>query len=291
MDSYTIPKDLVLDDVVSLNGILRVSGAIGGMFPINEYLSVMGGYAFVIDKAYIADSFNHFIGAGLFGHYDPWGIGLGFLGGYYHNSYRELILGDDGFYHGIIYDQQEEITNAARFMIVTRLFLSDKIFFLDDLSANFGISEKVDTFTLISRLAFKALQIGAAKLGIDIYYNQYKYNMLLDQRLFGARFDSKYFSLDVGYRQFLNNNNNTLASIYKDGMYGKIIAKIWTFWAYWAPTSTILLSYGFEQTFKMQHFFGIGVQVGPNRLRFDSLFEMSTGLEDMRLAGFSHYLD
>jgi len=291
VDGFAIPRNLVpLDNSDNLGFVMREAGAIGGMYPIiNEYLSVMGGVAFGHDIVYIAQSGNFFIGAGLFGSYDPWGIGLGVLGGYYRDSYRELVLSDDGFYHGIIDDQPEEITNAARFMIVTRLLLSDKIFFLDDLSANFGFSEKTDAFTFLSRLAFKAFQIGAARLGIDVYCNQYKYNILLDQRLYGARFDSKYLSLDIGYRQFLNTNNNTFVSNYRDGMYGKIIAKIWATWAS-GPTTILLLSYGFEQTFEMRHFFGIGVQVGPNKLRFDSLIEMTIPFA-MRGGMFSNYLD
>jgi len=275
-DLFKIPDNVIAHDDSSNNNdkIVRLSAAIGGMLPISDYLSVMGGGGIVRDYIYLAESWNHFYSAGVFGHYTPWGIGLGILGGYYQNNYRELTLSDDGFYHGTIFDQPRKITKAARFMIVPRMFLDDKIFFLDELSANIGFSEKADELKILSRLAFRAVKIGAERLGINIYYNQYKYNMLLDQRLFGAMFDSKYCSFDFGYRQFINPANNPLAPNYKDGMFGRIIAKIWANSNYGTSNKfPILLSYSFEQTFKMHHFFGIGLQFGMNKMTTDYLFE------------------
>jgi hypothetical protein len=154
------------------------------------------------------------------------GIGLGLLGGYYRDSYKELPLSNDGFYIGILDKLPRQITNAARFMIVPRLSLSDKIFFLDEIGADISVSEKPDEFDFLSRLAFKALQLGAMRLGINVYYNQCKYNLLLNQRLIGAKFETKYLFIDAGYRQFVNSANNPFVAHYEDGMYGRIIVKI-----------------------------------------------------------------
>ncbi len=219
-----------------------------------------------------------FIGGLIFGHYSPLGIGLGIIGGYYNNSYTEFILGNT-------VNQQTEKIETARFMIIPRLSLYDKIFFLDELSANIGFFEKLDTFRILSNLAFSAIQIGAAKLGVDIYYEQYKYNMLLEQRLFGAKFASKYLSFDIGYRQFLNTSDNPIVANYKDGIFGRIIAKIW-----FSSDAPILLSYGFEQTFEMHHFVGIGIQVGPNSFGMDSIIEMNPVSNDLRMGAVLPYI-
>ena len=284
---FQIPDNLVTpEDSDNKNTIFRISGAMGGMFPINEYISIMGGAGVVTDKIYVAESSNYFIGAGVFGQYDPWGIGLGILGGYYENKYRALPYNEDGSYYGTIDDQSEAIARAARFMIIPRLFFSDKIIFLDELSANVGFSEKADAFKILSRLAFNAIQIGAARIGINIYYNQYKYNMLLDQRAFGAKFDSKYLSFDVGYRQFLNTADNPFTAHYKDGMIGRICAKIWIFNNNKSP---LLVSYGFEQIFEMRHFFGIGMQVGSNRFPADFLTEFNF-VDEGRFGGVLPYI-
>jgi hypothetical protein len=282
-DLFETPKELKAPNDSSSGGSVRMTAAIGSMFPLNEYLSGMAGVSFVADSIYMAQSINFFIGAGLFGHYDPWGIGLGVLGGYYRDSYKELPLNADGFYRGSLDELPGQITNAARFMVVPRLLLSDKIFFLDEIGANIGISEKTDEFNFLSRLAFKTLQLGAMMLGIDVYYNQYKYNLLLDQRLFGAKFETKYLSIDAGYRQFQNNTNNPFVANYGDGMYGRIIVKIWP-----RNNVPILLSYGFEKTFEMKHFFGLGVSFSPDETWInDYLYEFS-GIDNMRIIGSNY---
>jgi hypothetical protein len=277
-DLFETPQELKAPNDSSSGGSVRMAAAIGSMFPLNKYLSGMAGVSFVADSVYMAESINFFIGAGLFGHYDPWGIGLRLLGGYYRDSYKELPLNNNGFYSGIREDLPGQITNAARFMIVPRLSLSDKIFFLDEIGANIGVSEKPDEFNILSRLAFKALQIGALRLGINVYYNQYKYNLLLDQRLIGAKFETKYLSIDAGYRQFVNSADNPFVANYEDGMYGRIIVKIFP-----RNNVPILLSYGFEQTFEVKHFFGLGVSFAPDESWInDYLYEFS-GINNMRI--------
>jgi hypothetical protein len=284
-DLFETPSGIKAPNDSSSGGSVRMAAATGAIYPITNYLSWMAGIGFAADGVYMAQSINFFIGAGLFGHYEFWGIdfGLGVLGGYYRDSYKELAISDNGYYHGILDDEPEQITNAARFMIVPKLGLSSKIFFLDEITANFGVSEKADEFSLLSKLAFKAFQIGAARFGINIYYDIYKYNLLLDQRLFGAKFETRYLSVDIGYRQFENISNKPFASNYENGMYGRIIVKIWP-----KKNIPILLSYSFEYTFETKHFFGIGVSFAPDNTWINDLHYEFSGIENMRFI-FSNY--
>ncbi|MDR1900276.1 MAG: hypothetical protein LBQ55_09730 [Treponema sp.] len=282
-DMFEIPGDLKAPNDSGSDAAVRMAAAVGSIFPITEYLSGMAGVGFVMDNVYMAQSVNFFTGAGLYGHYDPWGIGLGFFGGYYRDSYKELDQGSDGYYRGTIDAQPEQIKDAPRFMIVPKILLSDKIFFLDELGANIGVTEKSDSMSLLSRLAFKALQFGAMRLGINVYYNQYAYNVLLGQRLIGAKFETRYLSIDAGYRQFIDNSGRQFMSNYKDGMYGRIIVKIWP-----RDTIPIMLSYGLEQTFEMKHFFGLGVSFAPNREWINDLHYELSGVDNMRFIGSNY---
>jgi hypothetical protein len=284
-DLFETPRKIKAPNDSSSGGSVRMAAATGAVYPINNYLSWMAGISFIVDSVYMAQSINFFIGAGLFSHYEFWNIdfGLGVLGGYYRDSYKELAISDDGYYRGNLDNKPGQIKNAARFMIVPKLGLSNKIFFLDELAANFNISKKADEFSLLSRLAFKPFQIGFAKLGINIYYDIYKYNLLLDQKLYGAKFETRYISIDIGYRQFENISNKPFASNYKNGMYGRIIGKIWP-----KNNIPILLSYSFEHTFGIRHFFGIGVSFAPNNTWINDLHYEFSGLENMRYI-FSNY--
>ena len=256
---------------------VRFAGATGAMYPIHDHFSLMGGIGFVMEDVYMADSTNFYAGVGLFAHREFWDInfGLGILGGYYRDHHRKIPVSDDGFYRGVLVDQETTVTNAARFMIVPRLGLSDRIFFLDELAANFGVSENIDGFSLLSRLAFKVLQIGAARLGINVYYDIYRYNLLLDQRLFGATFDTRFLSVNFGYRWFDNISGESFANNFRDGIYGRFIAKI--------PLANvpILLSYAFEHTFEVRHFFGIGVSFSAGSVISNLHYEIS-GIDNWR---------
>ena len=201
-DLFETPNEIKAPNDSSSGGSVRMAAATGAMYPINDYLSWMAGIGFVADSVYMAESVNFFIGAGIYSHYEFWNIdfGLGVLGGYYMDSYKELAISDDRYYRGILDNELGQVTNAARFMMVPKLGLSNKIFFLDELAANFGIYEKADEFSFLSILAFKTFKTGAARFGVNIYYDIYKYNILLDQRLLGAKFETRYLSVDIGYR-------------------------------------------------------------------------------------------
>jgi hypothetical protein len=76
----------------SANSVVRLAGAIGSKFVINDYFSGMAGISFVGDSIYIANSYSLFGTAGLFAHYNVLGfdLGLGVFGGYYWNDFRQL---------------------------------------------------------------------------------------------------------------------------------------------------------------------------------------------------------
>lgn len=260
--------------------LARGAASIGAMIPLGDYVSGIASFSLVLDHPYIAQSVNFFTGGGLFGHYNA--LGLGLFAGYYRDHYQKLPEPehDTGVYSGIIDDQPAVITNAPRFLVIPRIGLSDTVFFLDEIGALFNFSEKFDLTTLAGKLAFATLELGAIRLGIDVYYTQNKYNLLLEQKLLGARFESKHLSVEGGYRWFMNTSGNTFLANYQDGVYGKIIVKF--------PFSGInaLVSYGFEQAFETMHYIGLGVSLPLEGWTNDYFYEFgANSLQNMRFSG------
>jgi hypothetical protein len=257
-------------------GVVKMAASIGAMIPLGEHLSGIASFSGVGDSPYIVQSFNFFTGGGLFGHYQS--VGLGLFAGYYRDSYQALPEPEDdsGIYRGILDDQPATITNAVRFLVIPKIGLSNKVFFLDEIGALFNISEKFDITNILGKLAFKTLELGAMKLGIDLYYTQSKYNMLLEHKSLGAKFETKYLSIDAGYRWFIHSFNNNFLSNYQDGVYGRIIVKL--------PKST-WLSYGFERTFETTHYIGFGVSLSMHDDDWtNDLFYEFSAIQNMRFS-------
>jgi hypothetical protein len=259
-DMVEIPGETAL----SGGSAARMVGSIGGLIPFGEYVSGIASVTFVMDSASIQSFYNLYTGAGAYGHYDPWGLGLGVFAGYYRNA---------GFD-----DPTVDTTNAVRFMIIPKIGLSDKIFFLDEIGAQFNFTEKADLSNLLGKLAFTRFQALAMKFGIDVYYKQKQYTLFLEDRSLGARFETNYFLIDFGYRWFNNNSNYEFLSRYQDGLYAKLIGKI--------PLKNydILLSYTYETTFEPKHYFGLGISLKVTDWILDYLYEFS-GINNMHVSG------
>jgi hypothetical protein len=263
----------------SNDALLRGAASIGTMIPFGDYVSGIVSFSLVIDQPYIAQSINFFTGGGLFGHYKSFGLGL--FAGYYRDYYRELPEPENGsVYRGILDDQSASVTDAARFLVIPRIGLSDKIFFLDELGALLNFSEKFDMTNMLGKLAFSTLELWAVRLGIDIYYTQNKYNLFLEQKSFGAKFETKYLSLEAGYRWFMNSANTVFLSNYQDGPYSRVIVKF--------PFSgvNVLLSYSFEYTFELTHYIGLGVVLPLDDWTNDYFYEFgANNFKNMRFSG------
>ena len=66
LDIFRMPEDLITYEYHDKEkNAIRFSGALGGMFPINQYLSLMGGVSFAEDDLYLVNSTNIFVGAGV----------------------------------------------------------------------------------------------------------------------------------------------------------------------------------------------------------------------------------
>ena len=262
------------------SSVVRLASSIGTMYPILDFLSVIGAVNFVMDNVHIAGSLNFYTGAGVYAHYDPLGLEFGLFVGYYHNFYKELELSNNGYYTGILDQMDYTSTNAVKFMINPQINLKEKISFLDNLGGILNFSEQFDLISLLGKMAFRQFQLWALKVGIDVYYTQNKYNMFLEQKLFGARFNTQYLLIDGGYRQFVDNSGKSFMSNYKNGPYGRIVVKLKNLLNMRFP---IMLSYGFEQVFEMKHFFGLGVSFAPDDTWInDYLYEFS-GIDNMRV--------
>jgi hypothetical protein len=278
-------RDSVKKNDSSSGGVVRLASSIGVMYPVWDYVSLIGGISFVMESVHIAQSMNLYAGGGAYAHYDPLGLEFGVFAGYYHNAYKELELGDDGYYTGIIDQIDPTKTNAVRFIMGPQLSLKEKTSFLDNVGGLFNFSERADLTSLLAKIAFKQFQLWALKVGIDVYYTQNNYNMFLKQNLFGARFNTQYLLIDGGYRQFEDNSGRSFMSNYKDGPYGRIVVKLNNILNMGVP---IMVSYGFEQVFEMKHFFGLGVSFAPdNSWINDYLYEFS-GVDNMRIIGSNY---
>ena len=246
----------------------------GAMFPITRFsdiaLSGLMGGSFVWDHAYMAETSNFFIGAGIFGNHIPFDIGIGFFAGYYRERYSELPMSDDGFFHGSLENKPGDITQSVRLILIPRIGLLDRIFFLDEIGAVLGFSGSGNN-DILARLAFRRFQAWALRVGIDIYHRRGSYNLLLDYNSFGVRFVTRNILINFGHRQFRHNSTNPFLSNFIDGGYGRLVYKF-------RPRSgrtPILLSYGFEHTFTIRHFFGIGLGLSASDAIGDMLFEFS----------------
>jgi hypothetical protein len=265
-------------DTASSDALARGAASLGAMFPLGNYLSGIASFTLVLDHPYIAQSVNFFTGAGLFGHYSMFGLGL--FAGYYRDYYQELQEDGSGVYRGIIDDQPAEITNAVRFMFIPKIGLNDTIFFLDEIGALFSFTEKSSLSNLLAKLAFSTLELGAMSLGIDLYYEQNKYNLFLEQKSLGAKFETKHLSVEAGYRWFEDGSNNRFLSNYKDGMYARAIVKF--------PVGGVnaLLSYGFEHSFEVIHFIGLGFSLPLSGWTNDYFYEFgANSAQNMRFSG------
>jgi hypothetical protein len=257
----------------------RGAASIGTMLPLGEHLSGIASFSIVLDHPYIAQSMNFFTGAGLFGDFEPFGLGL--FAGYYRDSYKKLSGPDaSGVYTGLIDEQPADVTNAVRFMVIPKIGLSDTIFFLDEIGALFNVSENFGVTNILGRLAFSTLELGAMRLGVDLYYTQNKYNLLIDSKTFGAKFETKFVSINAGYRWFEPDSDNIFLSNYENGAYGRIILKL--------PYGSvnILLSYGFERTFETMHYIGLGFSLPLDDWTNDYYYEFgANSLQNMRFSG------
>jgi hypothetical protein len=264
--------------------VVRMAGTVGGKMAINDYFTGMAGISFVGDSIYIADSYNLFATAGLFGHYNVLGfdLGIGFFGGYYWNAFRQLPEKKDepGIYEGILDAQSPVTTNAARFIFTPKIGMSDTDFFLESLGGAVNITEDLSTGSILGDLTFKAIQAWLIKLNIDLYYKANKYNLYMKDRMFGAYFATKYLSIDIGHRWFEPASEMSFLSNYQNGMYGKAIVK------FPAMGVNILLSYSFETTFETMHYIGIGVTLPVDGWRNDYLYEFAgNSLQNMHFSG------
>jgi hypothetical protein len=275
-----IPKGSEAVPANSSGALARGAASIGAMIPLGDHISGIASFSLVLDHPYIAQSVNFFTGGGLFGRYNS--LGLGLFAGYYRDHYQELPEpeNDSGIYRGIIDDQPAAVTNAPRFLVIPKIGLSDKIFFLDEIGALFNFSEKFELTAMLGKLAFATLKFGALRLGIDVYYTQNKYNLLLEQKLLGAKFESKHLSVEAGYRWFPDSSGSAFLANYQDGLYGKVVVKF--------PFQGVnaLVSYGFEQSFELIHYIGIGVSLPLADWTNDYLYEFgANSLQNMRFSG------
>ena len=278
-------RDSVKKNDSSSGGVVRLAASIGVMYPVWDYVSLIGGISFVIDSVHIAQSMNLYTGAGVYAHYDPLGLEFGFFAGYYRDEYKELELGEDGYYEGIIDQTDPTVTNALRLIINPQINLKERTSFLDNIGGILNFSEQADLTSLLGKIAFQQFQLLALRVGIDVYYNQNNYNMFLEQKSFGARFNTQYLLIDGGYRQFVDNSGKKFMSNYKDGPYGRIVVKLKNLLNMGFP---IMLSYGFEQVFEMKHFFGVGVSfASDDQWVNDYLYEFS-GIDNMRIIGSNY---
>ncbi len=261
------------DDVDYYGEVVRMAASIGSLIPMAENLSGIASVNFALDNVYVAQSMNLFTGAGVLGQYDSYKLGL--LAGYYMDRYQELPE-RYGTYNtdAILDDQPASMTNAVRFVIISNIELLDKIPFLNNIGGHLNISEKAEVDNFEGKLSFRRFLFWVlGQVGIDIYYGQNPYNILLEQKLSGAKFETKHISIDVGHRQFVNASSNSFSSNYKDGYYSKFIYKF--------EPIPVIISYGFEQTFKTQHFFGVGISFAPDNWINDFHYEFSDNM-DMR---------
>jgi hypothetical protein len=262
------------------DALARGVASIGAMIPLGNYVSGIASFSLVLDNPYIAQSINLFTGGGLFGHYNF--LGLGLFAGYYRDHYQELpkLNNASGVYSGILDDQPAVITNAARFLVIPRIGLSGKVFFLDEIGALFNFSEKFDLTNVLGKLAFATLELGAIRLGIDLYYTQSNYNLLLEQKSLGARFEAKNLSVEAGYRWFLDTSVSAFLSNYQNGAYGRIIVKF--------PFQgvNVLVSYSFERTFELMHYLGLGISLPLADWTNDFFYEFgANSFQNMRFSG------
>jgi hypothetical protein len=261
------------------DALARGAASIGVMLPLGNHVSGIASFSFVLDQPYIAQSLNFFTGGGLFGHYNS--LGLGLFAGYYRDHYKELPEPENysSVYRGSLDDQPAAVANAARFLVIPRAGLSDRIFFLDEVGALFNFSGKFSITNILGRLAFSTLKFGAMRLGIDIYYSQNKHNLLLEQKSLGAKFKTNHLSIEAGYRWFTDTSGSLFLSNYQDGAYGRIIVKF--------PFQGVnaLVSYSFEHVFKLMHYIGFGVSLPLSDWTNDYFYEFgANSLQNMRFS-------
>ncbi|MCL1993913.1 MAG: hypothetical protein FWG66_13295 [Spirochaetes bacterium] len=263
---------------VSPNSVGRVSAAIGGKFPLQminvtdvDFSGILG-VGFALDGLPMAETWNFYSGAGLFVNHNPLDIGLGFFAGWFRDIYRELPLADDGVFRGSIDSQPPHITDALRVMLIPRIGLGDRIFFLDEIGGFFSFSQQTEQISLLTRLAFRGFDLLARQVGVNIYYKQNSHNLLMEQQMFGARFETRNVSVDFGYRRFLRDYANPFLASFEDGFFGRIVYKF-------RPRGNvpILFSYGFERTFETRHYFGIGFGLSLPDFINDYLIEFAGG--------------
>ena len=267
----------------SPDAVVRMAGAIGSMIKINKYFTGMAGISGVMDGLVIASSYNLFGAAGLFAHYELFGIdfGLGIFGGYYWNSFRQLQERKDqpGKYDGILEDQTPEITHARRFIITPKINTSALDFFLESLGGAVSVTEDLSTGSVLGDLAFKELKTWLLNFNIDLYYRANWYNLYMKDRQLGASFASKHFSLEIGYRWFEPQKTISFLENYSDGPYGRVVVKFPAFGV------DLLLSYSFETTFETLHYIGAGFSLPLDDWRNNLFYEFAGNyLQNMRFS-------
>jgi hypothetical protein len=142
-------------------------------------------------------------------------LSLGFIGGAY--GAKEVDIG-----YGAKVTTLDEPT-IFKFTIPLMFNLSKQTIFIDKLIGNFSFDNYLGIDQLFSQIMFRALNIGAMKLGFNIYYKDQDYSVLARQQLIGASFTTKHLQFNGGYRFF---TNYTGSITYADGPYGRMMVKI-----------------------------------------------------------------
>ena len=234
-----------------ISGLVRFAASVGAIIPAGDYLSLNAFYTHVEDDADTAVTVNYFAGGGLIGNFNLASLGL--FVGYYNNKYTNY---EHVYHHTWLYDgywawdevSSDTISNI-RIALAPKIGLSSYVFFIDNISGYFNFNNEFDMEQWLAKLAFSILQIGATRLGIDLYFKQEPYNIIVEHQTFGASFETEYLKIDAGYRRFINFNDT---GIYKDGVYGRIIGKIPI------KRNYLLLSASIERNINWIPTFGIG---------------------------------
>jgi hypothetical protein len=169
------------------------------------------GHATFVSNSFTDDIYggwNLFGGGGIRANYGM--LSFGFIGGYY--TYNK----------GLLFEHNPQEYKFFKFAVPVSFGLSGRTTFIDKLTGYFGFDTDFDVKQILAELVFIPLRIiGLGKLGIDLYYKNEDYNMILGQQLIGAAFTTKYLQFDGGYRFFtsLLYNNRPVAN----GPYGRII--------------------------------------------------------------------
>ncbi|MDR1058116.1 MAG: hypothetical protein LBL43_01085 [Treponema sp.] len=266
-----------------IRGLTRLAGSGGTIIPVWDYLSLAANFTYISDDADIANTDNFFTSGGLIGSYNSFGLGL--FAGYYRDDFTEYTREYDS-----VWDYWEKIPHERsyshiKFAIAPVLGLSNYIFFIDKISGSFDLDTAFDIKNILTKIAFSAIQIGASRLGINLYYKQEEYNVIADQQLFGISFETQYIKFDGGYRRFINiaDAGAREIGIYDDGLYGRITGKI--------PLGKkrehwLVLSAAVERSINWIPTFGIGYSIFGNYVQ--ALVE--GGYNDgFGFNGFMHY--